>query len=60
MRGSQSMKRMWMGGSEPLRGEWEKTEASRRTKKARENYGDGWVSIGNFGDCRDMRVRIRG
>ena len=28
---------IWMGGSEPLRAEREKTEASTRTKKAREN-----------------------
>lgn len=37
MSGSQSIKVMWMGGSEPLRGDLEKTAASRRTKKAREN-----------------------
>jgi hypothetical protein len=37
MSGSQSMKEMWMGGSEPLSGEWEKTAASRRRKKDSEN-----------------------
>ncbi|CAG8953449.1 hypothetical protein HYFRA_00010199 [Hymenoscyphus fraxineus] len=41
IRGSQSMKRMWIGGSEPLSGECEKTEASRRMKNARENWGEG-------------------
>jgi hypothetical protein len=37
IRGSQSMKVMWTGGSLPLRGDLEKTEASRRMKNAREN-----------------------
>ena len=37
MKGSQSMKVMWIGGSEPLRGECEKIAASRRVKNAREN-----------------------
>jgi len=37
MKGSQSMKVMWIGGSEPLRGECEKMAASRRVKNAREN-----------------------
>ncbi|CAG8981328.1 hypothetical protein HYALB_00005128 [Hymenoscyphus albidus] len=41
IRGSQSMKRMWIGGSEPLSGECEKTEASRRMKNARENWVEG-------------------
>jgi len=35
--GSQSMKAMWIGGSEPLRGDLEKTAASRRMKNASEN-----------------------
>lgn len=35
MRGSQSMKVMWM--SEPLRGDLDQTAASRRVKNAREN-----------------------
>jgi len=38
MKGSQSMKVMWIGGSEPLSGDLEKTAASRRTKNASENY----------------------
>ena len=37
MRGNQSMNVMWMGGSDPFRDDLEKTAASRRTKKAREN-----------------------
>jgi hypothetical protein len=37
VRGSQSIKVMWIGGSLPLSGEWENTEASRRVKNAREN-----------------------
>jgi hypothetical protein len=39
MSGSQSMKAMWMGGSEPFRRDLEKTAASRRMKNDRENYG---------------------
>jgi hypothetical protein len=35
MRGIQSTKLMWT--VEPLRGEWEKTEASMKKKKPREN-----------------------
>ncbi len=39
MRGSQSMKLMWISGSsEPFLGLWDQTAASRRTKKASENW----------------------
>ena len=63
MRGSQSMNVMCTSGSEPLRLEWEKTEASRRTKKASENFGyhksvtcSGIEGVGVLGGGMDWRV----
>ena len=47
MKGSQSMNVMCTGGSEPLSGECEKTEASRRMKNEREN----WVGVSR---CREV------
>jgi hypothetical protein len=48
MRGSQSMKVMWMGGSLPFSLECENTEASRRVKNASENWEEkslAWVHL---------------
>lgn len=45
MRGSQSMKLMWM--SEPFL-LCDQTEASRRTKKERENWAPMLVHLSNF------------